>query len=189
MKIKSNAAPDEYSSPFFKANKEFCSKFETFIASKKGKVKGSYNAWSYLIHGKISKPKKWDLIYKKSTITSTGNLLFSSKFQSLFVSVIWETDIESKENIQFLIRKKTLIDGVKKLINKPIRDLGIFDKYVIITKYEKSKLIIDLLQVLNDLFVSEEMYNISFNNNKLKIELRTEKHYLEVFDKLLSKVK
>ena len=54
MKIKSNALPHEVDSPFFKANKKFCQDFERFVASKKGFVKGLYNASSYIIEGKFS---------------------------------------------------------------------------------------------------------------------------------------
>ena len=85
MKIKSNASPDELSSPFFKINEEFCSDFESYVKNKNGKVKGNYNAWSYLIFGKISNPTNWNLTYKKSTFTSTGDIFLSSKYQSLLV--------------------------------------------------------------------------------------------------------
>ena len=66
MNITSNTALVEKDSPFYKANKSFCEDFENFITNKGGETKGKYNAWSYLIHGKISSPKEWILKYKKT---------------------------------------------------------------------------------------------------------------------------
>ena len=106
MKIKSNATLKEMTSPFYKKNEKFCEEFESFIASKNGKVKGEYNAWSYLIFGKISNPKNWNLMYKKSTFTSSGNLLLSSKSHCLFVKSEWTTKRIGTHNSEFRIRKK-----------------------------------------------------------------------------------
>ena len=105
MRIRPNASPDEKDSLFYKKNEEFCSEFEHFIAEKNGKVKGSYNAWAYTISGKISKPKNWNLKYKKATFSS-GNLWLSSKYQNLLVLAEWETERVGTHNSEFLIRKK-----------------------------------------------------------------------------------
>jgi hypothetical protein len=53
MKIKSNAASSEITSPFYKINEEFCKKFENYIASKNGKVKGNYNGGLILSKGRL----------------------------------------------------------------------------------------------------------------------------------------
>lgn len=188
MKIKSNASPDELSSPFFKLNEGFCSDFESFIANKNGKVKGKYNAWSYLIFGKISNPTNWNLTYKKSTLTSTGNLLLSSKHQSLLVLAEWETERKGTHNSEFTIRRKTRTDFLRKMVNKSLSELDLSKNYMLEIKNEKPKLIFKLTEILKPLFQSGEIYTIEHKNNKLKIEMRTEKHHFELFDKLITEI-
>ncbi|WP_298549219.1 hypothetical protein [uncultured Aquimarina sp.] len=188
MKIKSNASPDELSSPFYKLNEEFCSDFESFVAGKYGKVKGSYNAWSYLIFGKISNSTNWNLTYKKSTFTSTGNLLISSKKQSLLVLAEWETERKGTHNSEFIIRKKSRTDFLKKLLSKSLSELDISKKYIIEINNKKPKLIFKLTEILKSLFQSGEIYRIEHKNDKLKIEMRTEKHHFKIFDKLIIEI-
>jgi hypothetical protein len=188
MKIKPNASSDEVSSPFYKVNEEFCSDFETYIASKNGKVKGNYNAWSYLIFGKISNPKNWNLMYKKATFTSTGNLLLSSKRQSLLALAEWETQRKGTHNSEFLIRKRTRTDFLKKIINNSLLEFELSNKYIIETKGNKPQLISKLTDILKSLFLSGEIYKIDHRNDKLKIEMRTEKHHFEIFDKIATEI-
>jgi len=183
MIIKPNASPDEQNSPFYKKNEEFCSEFEHYITEKNGKVKGNYNAWSYFIFGKISKPKNWTLKYKKATFSS-GNLWLSSKHQSLLVMAEWTTGRIGTHNSEFLIRKKTKIDSIKLLWNKSLSKFDVHDKYIVESKGNKPQLIYKLTKILEPLFKSGEIYIIDHRNDKLKIELRTEKHYFEIFNKL-----
>ena len=188
MKIKPNASADEMTSPFYKSNEEFCSDFEKYIAKKNGKVKGSYNAWSYQIFGKINSPKNWNLMYKKSTFTSSGNLLLSSKYQSLLVATEWETERKGTHNYDFIIRKKTRTDSLKKIVNKSLYELDLSDKYILESKNGKPQLIYILSKILKSLFLSGEIYKIEHRNDKLKIEMRTEKHHFEIFDKLITEL-
>ena len=188
MKIKSNASSDEMSSPFYKINENFCVDIENFIAKKNGKVKGNYNAWSYLVFGKIYAPKNWNLMYKKATFTSSGNLLLSSKYQSLLLVTEWETERKGTHNSEFQIRKKTRIDFLKKIVNKSISDLSVSEEYILETKNSKPQLISKLTEILKSLFLSGEIYKIDHRNDKLKIEMRTEKHHFEIFERLITEI-
>lgn len=185
MKIKSNATAEELKSPFYKINQDFCSKFESFIASKNGKVKGTYNAWSYLIYGKISNPKSWDLLYKKSTFSSSGNLFLSSKSQSLLVLAQWSTKIPNSNYSNFKIRKITTSDSIKLLFNNKWSRLSTSSSYVIKSNDPFSKFTDKIVKVLETLFLSNEVFQIEFKNDKLTIELRSEEHNFEVFNKLI----
>jgi len=183
MTIKPNAAPDEKNSPFYKKNEIFCTEFEHFIADKNGKVKGNYNAWSYSIYGKISNPKKWNLKYKKTTLSS-GNLWLSSKHQNLLELAEWKTERIGTHNSEFLIRKKKRTDFIKSMFNNSISKFDIYENYRIESKNNKIQLISKLTQILREQFDSGEVYEIDHRNDSLKIELRTEKHYFEIFNKL-----
>ncbi len=183
MIIKPNASPDEKDSPFYKKNEEFCSEFEHFIAEKNGKVKGNYNAWSYSIFGKISKSKNWTLKYKKVTFSS-GNIWLSSKHQNLLVLAEWTTERIGTHNSEFLIRKKTRTDSIKLMFNKSLSKFDNYYKYVIESENNKSQLISKLTKILEQLFESSEIYKIDHRNDKLKIELRTEKHHFDIFNEL-----
>lgn len=186
MKIKSNASPDEVSSPFFDSNKQFCYEIEKYLANKGGKVKGTYNAWSYQVYGKFNSPDIWDIYYKKSTFTNTGNLLLSSKYESLLELVEWETD-KFKENISnFRIRKQKFTDIPKLLSNKSFLKLEFDKKYVLQFKKSKPGFLGKLLTNLEELFHSGEIYEINFNSGKLKIELRSDKHHFDILEKLIN---
>ena len=182
MAITSNGTPDEKFSPFFKKNEQFCKEFERFIASKDGLVKGKYNAYSYLVTGKIAKPANWELVYKKSTYSTTGNLWLSSKRQSLFVSVEWKTRRLGSNNSDFVIRKKSFFDFLK--LKKNLTLLSINKNYVVESNNYNSKLISNLLQILENLFLLEEIYQIIYKNDELIISLRSEKHHFNTFNNL-----
>ena len=169
----------------FDLNKQFCYEFEKYVAKKNGKVKGNYNAWSFIAYGKISNPKNWNLLYKKSTFTSSGNLLLSSKYQSLFVMAEWETERKGTHNSEFEIRKKTKTDFLKIPLSKSLSKLEFSNKYVINFKGNKPKILSDIIEILSPLFISEEIYKIEHKNEKLRIELRSEKHHFEILDKLI----
>lgn len=59
-----------------------------------------------------------------------------------------------------------------------------YNEYIIESKVNKPQLISKLENILAPLFKSGEIYKINHWDNKLKIELRTDKHYFEIFDKL-----
>ena len=184
MKIKSNAAPIELSSPFYKINEDFCFDFEKFVASKNGHVKGNYNAWSYFIQGKILAPKVWHLKYKKAIYSSTGNLILSSKYQNLLTLAEWSTPMAGSHNSEFSIFKKEAIGIIGRLIQnaKPFKSLR---KYVVINSKNNPTLIISLYPVLEPLFQTGEIYSIILKKDVLTISLRTDQHHFEVFENLL----
>ena len=183
MKIQSNAPSSESSSPFYKINEDFCREFENYIASKNGKVKGKYNAWSYFIQGKIPNPKQWYLKYKKATYSSTGNLLLSSKSQSLLTSAEWSTAWAGSQNSEFSIRRKDDVDLLEKIFKKELKNY----KSYLISGEEKNVILIENLELaLRPLFDSKEIYSIILKNGKLTISLRTEKHHFDFFEKLSS---
>lgn len=82
MGIISNASSDEMTSPFYASNKEICEKWEKFVLDHGGFIEGKYNAWSYSLKSEFSGSPHWFIDIKKATYTS-GNLLLSSKYQSL----------------------------------------------------------------------------------------------------------
>lgn len=180
MKIKSNALPHELDSPFYLANKKFCEVFERFIASKTGKVKGTYNAWSYMIYGKIRTNNAWDLKYKRAVYASTGDLLLSSKSQTLLTLAEWTCTSVKASGATFFIRRRTFLDILKPSYLK----LKEHPRYVMKTNGKQSPFFTSLLETLNPLFESKEIYRITLKNNKLTIELRSELHHLDIFDQL-----
>jgi hypothetical protein len=184
MKIKSNAASAEYTSPFYKTNEDFCRVFENYVASKNGKIKGNYNAWSYFIQAEIMAKKPWKLKYKKATYTSTGNLILSSKKQNLLTLAEWSTPMPSLLNSEFFIHKKESLGFIKRLFN----NLNSFrnQKEYVVTGMENNPIFIEnLYKKLEPLFKSGEIYSIILKNNILAISLRTEKHHFDTFKKLL----
>lgn len=186
MKIKSNASSSEISSPFYKINEEFCREFENYIASKNGKVKGNYNAWSYFVEAEIMVPKPWNLQYKKATYTSTGNLILSSKKQNLLTLAGWSTPWAASHNSEFAIKRKDSIGLMERLINRNLKNYDFSKHYLIKGAENNITLIKTLHQKLHALFISREIYSIILKHDVLIISLRTEKHHFDYFDKLSS---
>jgi len=185
MKIKPNASPDELSSPFYKENQNICYEFEKYIAQRKGLVKGSYNAWSYKIYGKLEVNRRtWNIMYEKSTFSS-GNLLLSAKYQSLFMKAEWVCDNLNYKCKPFSIFRKKISDNIYLLLNSDVKKFQLFDKYIIKSKEPNSILVSKLNQMLNALFISKEVYSISYFDNKLKVELRTEESHFTLLNELL----
>lgn len=184
MKIKPNASPDEISSPFFDENKRFCSVFERYIASKNGKVKGNYNAFSYLVYGKISNTKSWDVMYKKSTFTTSGNLLLPTD-QGLLVMAEWATKIKGHSNYQFKIRRRKIFDFIKLLFISSVSKLSFTNNYIFISKVKSPKFISEITDILRPLMISKEIYIAELKNEKLVIELRTKEHHFDILDQIL----
>ena len=102
MPLISEASPSEKNSTYYLANESTCKEWEKFILSKDGKIHGVYNAWSLKIKAKILSKRTWNFYVEKSTFSS-GNLLLSSKTQSLRESCKISTAIE--EEINFSISK------------------------------------------------------------------------------------
>lgn len=183
MNIKPNASPDEFSSPFFKENEKFCFEFEKYISEKGGKTSGRYNAFSYSIIGKINVPKPWTLRYKKSSYTGTGNLFLSTAYESFLVLLEWKTKRIINSNIDFIIRKKSKIEFLFKLLNQKNENL-INKKYILKWKQSKPLFMDEMLYILAEPLQKNEIYEIELKKGILRIELRTKRHYFDIFEKL-----
>lgn len=181
MKIKSNASPQETTSPFYQKNQEFCQTFEKFVASKNGLVKGKFNAWSYLIYGKITANYDWDLKYKRAIYSSTGSI-FSLLYRNEVVLTLAEwicNDIDTNDT-SFFIRKKKFLDRLNPKFSQVKHH-----RYSIASKGKLSTFALQMIQILAPLFESEEIFKIRLKNNTLTIELRSETAHLDVLDELL----
>ena len=182
MTITPNASDSEKKSPFYQVNEKFCQEFEDFINRKGGRVGGRYNAWSYAVSGKLTKPKPWILHYRKSTF-SGANLLLTSKYQNLLTLAEWSTTKTSNDP-DFLIRKGTITDLLKVWLFKSYKKLEVSDRYIFISRTDHFGPKRELMQKLKPLFQSQEIYQIKSKKNKLIIELRTDKHHFDIFESI-----
>lgn len=186
MSVKSIASSQELSSPFYQLNKEFCTKVESYVLNKNGEVKGSYNAWSFLVNGSFSTSKEWKIMYKKSNYSSTGNLLLSSKSQSLHFVTLWETDLKAFHHSNFQIGKANAFDRLRIPFLKSLSRLELMKIYTIKSMEDKPPFLSELISALEDLFLFKEIYKVDFFNGKLKIELRSEDHHFDVLNRLVN---
>ena len=182
MVIKSHAGTDEVSSPFYIANQKLCREFERYICSKKGLIKGSYNAWSYDATGKIPHEKEWIIKCNKGTYASTGNLFFSAKKQCLRATISWIALNFVSDSLDFKIQKKKFYHT---FTNK-WKPLGHSSSYSIKATRPNSKLLLDMTYILNDLLKKEKIMEITYSGKELKIEVHTEELHLNIIDKLLN---
>ena len=181
--ITNNASVSEKKSPYFDRNKAFCDQFEDFVLKRNGKVKGSYNAWSYSIIGKITEPSVWTFIYKKATFSS-GNLFLKTKYQNVLTSAVWQTRNVLKSN--FKIRKRSKWDYFNLYWFKSFTLLSLSDRYVIEHDMSKINGLEDLLSLLQPLLLSGEIYSIENQNADFRIELRTEEHHFHILEQLIN---
>ena len=179
----SNALPEDYSSPFYIANKIFCLDFDDYIKSKNGKTKGEFNAWAYTIYGKITTPKNWVIKYKKATYTTSGNLFISAEKQGLLILAEWRTKTNSDSN--FIIRRKRTFD----VLNPKVKDFEIYSDYKLISTTDKPLFFSNLIRILTPLFKDNKIFEVHLKNNELKIELRSKKHHFNILDELIEQIR
>lgn len=182
MKIKSNAAPQETASPFYEKNREFCQAFEHFVASKNGLIKGKFNAWSYLIYGKITANYAWDLQYKRAIYSSTGSI-FSLLYRDEVVLTLakWTCKDLHTNDASFRIRKRKFFDR----LNPRFSSLKHHPTYVIQSKSKETTFLVKILDILEPIFNSEEIYMTQLKNGELTIELRSETAHFDVLERFL----
>lgn len=186
MPVKPNAATDELDSPYFKTNEKICQSFDQFIIAQNGETRGTYNAWSYNVLGKVRHPNKWEFRIKKSTFTS-GNLLLSSKYQSLHVASTWTAQNLDSSCPSFKIRKPKFLDGFLISISKNLTWLDSSKNYVLKCTEPNNELISDLKTMLKPLFKDKLIWDLHYEKPVLSIELRSESTHTSLIEKLLAK--
>jgi len=185
MPLKPNAAPDEYSSPFFVRNKEFCEKYEQFILSLDGKVNGLYNAYSYNVLAEICRSSKWFFRIKKSTYTTSGNLFVSSKDEGLFLASQWSSNELGSGCPKFVIRRTRWLDFLRVSLFNDLWKLKDYSNYIIKCDEPSNFFISKLNNILSDLYLNEKVFTIGYESPKLFIDLRTDQiHKKEIMELL-----
>ncbi|PCJ01370.1 MAG: hypothetical protein COB15_00160 [Flavobacteriales bacterium] len=187
MAIKSNSLPDELDNPFYIANKNFCEEFEKYVLERNGQVKGKFNVWAYYVSGKINVPKEWVLSYKKSNNTSLGStpILQSEKeYKEYVLSLIakWETKLEGYGSLK--IRRKTIWDVFLLLSIKNANLYSENRKYIVFSNQENQDLLQKLTTTLRPFFDSGEMFQVILKKNILSIQISTDRHHFNIFEKL-----
>ena len=154
MSLTSNAVTSEKGSPYFKQNKALCEKWEQYIVSKGGKLKGYYNSWSIAIISKVTVKKTWLIDIKKASF-SNGYIWFSPKYQNLQETITFKSLFKNTGCRNFCISRSFL--SRKKRIHPfyfQVRDLlrsEIQDKSLYKVKFKKSELTI-IIHSRNDRF-------------------------------------
>lgn len=92
MSIQSNASPDEKMSDFYINNEQNCKKWEVFVNSYHGELRGNYNAWSYHLKSKVYGKKEW-LITIERAVYSGAHILLTSRHQNLKEVVTFQTRV------------------------------------------------------------------------------------------------
>jgi hypothetical protein len=194
MPIQSIATAYEENSPFYKVNKEICIAFDAFITKNGGQTRGKYGASAYSIRGKIPHPCQWEFKIKKSTFTSTGNLLLSGKSQSLFVASRWTAQNIPTDCPSFRIRKKRWLDFFRIQWSRNWSKLYVSDRYVIQTSNPKNLFIHEVVDIIQDLFKEQNIMEITFHQTEsaeasgsLQIDLNTEGIKMNYIQALLEK--
>ncbi len=173
MTLVSKHTPGEESSPYYLKNKEKCEEYESFINEIGGKTEGYYNAFSFNVMGTIDSKSIWKLRLKKSTFTSSGNLLLSSKYQSLLEMAQWSCDDIRLGGSKFTIRRKHWSDSIRMLVNSNIMSLPGFNEYVVKHGETNNIAILNLCDILSNLFEKGLVFTIKYERPKIFIDLRT----------------
>lgn len=185
--IKSDASPDEQSSPFYIANQHFCESVEKFIRINNGKSKGTFNAWAYLIQGTIKKELNWFIKYRKATLTGSKGSS-NSKDQLLIVVAEWTCNYPALKGEQFSIVPTSFWNSIKMLLINSNKKLKGHENYIIKNSGQKSDVLIDVLKTLKPLLESGKILSIIHNKYELKIMIRTENQHFEYLSTLIEKI-
>ena len=185
MPLKPNAAPDEFSSPFFVRNKEFCEKFERVMLDLNGTVNGLFNAYSYNVLAEINRGNKWLFRIKKSTYTTSGNLFISSKDEGLFIAAQWSSNELGSGCPKFVIRRKNWLDFLKVSLFNDLWKLKDYSNYIIKCDEPNNLFISKVNSILSNLYLSNKVFTIRYESPKIFIDLRTDQiHQNEIMELL-----
>ena len=77
---------------------------------------------------------------------------------------------------------------MKLLFNTKLKRVENYPKYIVEYGNELPNLYTKILSSLQCLFSSEELYEVSMQNEELSIELRSDKHHFEVFEKVIEEI-
>jgi hypothetical protein len=179
--IKPNAASDELSSPFFLKNEATCLKWEEFALKNGGTIQGTYNAWSYKVYLKINTPQPWFIIVSRATYTS-GNLLLSSKYQSVDEKIVLKTKIKS--NVNFTIKMSRPKDYFSLRRRKKLK---ISNSYSVIgvNNLVANPPFEQITETLALLFKKKHVFSVKLNNYELVITLRDSNENYQVVQSLI----
>lgn len=100
----------------------------------------------------------------------------------LFTSALWTCNEFTTKETSFLIRRKQTLD----ILNPKLSLLPRHASYVIRFKGNPSQFTSKMLNILQPLFTSKEIYKVELKLGKLAIELRSEKLHFNILDKLIN---
>ncbi len=185
MGIKSQASAEELSSPFYIRNKSVCEDFEAYISQLGGETTGSYNAWSYNVKGRIDAPLRWIFQLKKSSYYG-GQLLVSTKKQSLQLWTIWKCKNLETDFSDFIVRKKRFGDSLRVLSSPSVNDFQNRKKYVIVSSLRNHPLANQLSSILKFCLNDQSLLEMTYIDNELIIQIDTEQILKNKFKELIN---
>lgn len=110
-RIKIDASPDEFSSPFFMRHQQICKEWEKFVLSHDGLVKGKFNSWALILMAKFKIKREWYVELKKSIMSDTA-ILLPSKANVLEYTLL-KCDSANLTLPSFEIRKKGWLGRIR----------------------------------------------------------------------------
>jgi hypothetical protein len=161
MAIKSNASPDELSSPFYIKNKELCLSWEKFIHDREGKINATYNAFSLSIKAKVKLNSTWVIEVEKASYTS-GNLFLSYKSQNLQEVLTLQTLVKDSGCKKFYIKNGNIKRG-----------------------NSSHPLLKSVTSLLKDGFQNKFVYEVTFKDDILTIVIHHQNDGFEFVEKIL----
>ncbi len=183
--LQSDGDEAEKRSPFYLKNEQICFELADYIAQKEGKLKGVYGAWSYHVISKIESPVEAVIEIKKASYSS-GNLLLSTEYQSLYVSSTWKIRFNSNTIPIFTIYKVSFWNSIGAIFSTNVRRLQGGEKLFVRSKdHDRLKRFLNSFSTIMD---SNELYRMSFDRRKLELELRSKNLHLDFFDQLMQQL-
>lgn len=131
-RIKSDASPDEFSSPYYINHQQICEKWEDFILGKNGVVKGKFTSWALIIKAKIRIKEEWYIELRKTTM-SNSSILLPSKWNVLKYTIL-KCDSANLELPSFEIKQNGIMGKFKINTNSKYKSFG--SKHLIYLKDE-----------------------------------------------------
>ena len=187
MPLKSEHVPGEKSSSFYKKHKQLCEEYEDFIQKLGGSVDGTYNSWGYHVIGSFKGKYKWRFDFRKIVDYSRVHTTTTSdeKYEELIYTSKWQSDHFSMDCPPFIIRKKRILDGFRKILFKSWNDLPYFPNYTIKSGDPKHPIIEAINHILEDLYRENTVYDIRLEDSKLSIDILSQKMYKKEIQALL----
>ncbi len=167
----------ERSSSVYQSHKSICEEYESIMEELGANVKGYYSCYSYNVLAEFNTKYKWQMRLRKFSYHNFDSFLEqpAKKYYDLLNTSQWSTNHFFQNSPPFFIRKENKWDLFRLKFNRNWNRLPGNKGYIIKSQQPQNPTVAKINDILSQLYFHGEVYEISYANSKLFIDIRTDR--------------